>query len=82
VESKESKNTSPTEWLSIGSGAVLKHMNTSMTEHSMNKHDSQLIGQDYYNKCILGYSRKDLRSTACSRAYSSNRISSNLGLVS
>jgi hypothetical protein len=28
-------------------------------EHGMNKHDSQLIGLDYYNKSILGYSRKD-----------------------
>ena len=58
-------------------------MNTPMTQkHGMNKHDSQLIGQDYYDKCILGYSRKDQRSMACSRACSSNRISSNLGLVS
>ena len=48
----------------------------------MNKHDSQLVGQDYDNKFILGYSRKDERSMACSSVCSSHRISSNLGLVS
>jgi hypothetical protein len=46
----------------------------------MNKHDSQLVGQDYDNKFIFGYSRKNEKSTACSSVCSS-RISSNLGLV-
>lgn len=48
----------------------------------MNKHDSQFVGQDYDNKYILGYSRKDEKSTACSSVCSSHMISSNLGLVS
>ena len=48
----------------------------------MDKHDSQLVGQDYDNKCIIGYSRKDERSTACSIICNSHRIPSNLGLVS
>jgi hypothetical protein len=48
----------------------------------VNKHDSQFVGQDYDNKYILGYSRKDEKSTACSSVCSSHMISSNLGLVS
>ena len=59
-------------------------MNTSMNPESMgvNKHDSQLVGQDYDNKYIRGYSRKDEKSTACTSVCSSHRIYTNLGLVS
>ena len=48
----------------------------------MNKQDSQLVGQDYDNRYMLGYSRKDEKSMACSSVCSSHMISSNLGLVS